>query len=258
MSRSPVSLFWMKFLVVSLALSAAPARAASFSLADLTDSSNDSIKSLIETIAIGSDHRAYMSARPLGSTIGFDFGIDLTVINVPTEFINSMAAISNTATDGVPTTLFLPRLNFHKGLPFGIDFGVSYIQYQSMARTLGAELKWAFMRGGAAAPAVAVRASGNWDTLWFLKTSTYKLDVVASKNLILIDPYVGAGFQYWSGELQLPAEIPNIGLELSQSGMSPHFYAGVALKLLILKMTGEYDYSTSGVSTYGLKVSLAF
>ncbi|MCM2324385.1 MAG: hypothetical protein NDJ90_14095 [Oligoflexia bacterium] len=249
----------MKLLALPLFFFASQAMAATFSLEDLTSSTNAGIKTLVQTVAIGTDHRAYMSASPLGSTIGFDIGVDLTLIKVPTGFANSLAMMSGTATTEVPGTLFLPRLNVHNGLPFGIDVGMSYISYQSMARSIGAELKWAFLFGKGPLPAVAVRASGNWDTLWFLKTATYKLDVVVSKNLYLIDPYVGTGLQLWNGELTLPAglTVPP-GLDLKPSGLNPHVYLGAALKLLFIKITGEVDYSTSGVTTYGAKVGFGF
>lgn len=235
---------------------AAPAQADNYPISTLSGMTNDSITALIKTTAIGTDHRAYMGAAPMGLVFGLDVGVDGTAINFPQEFVSAMNTVTGSTT--FPASTFIPRLNIHKGLPWGVDLGFTYFKYDTYMSLIGGEIKWAMLHGGAT-PAVALRGSAMFSSLWFLNTSTYKLDVVASQNLAIMEPYVGAGLQMWSGSLQIPGSVPvPAGLVTSANGISPHFYGGLGFKLLILRIGGEVDYSTTGILTYGGKVSLNF
>ena len=71
------------------------------------------VESLIKTVALGVDHRAYAPATPLPASIGLDVGVDLTGIETPASFKTSMAAAG--VGSAVPNYLAIPRLNLHKG-----------------------------------------------------------------------------------------------------------------------------------------------
>lgn len=246
----------------SIALAAPAAQALDdFTPVDVSSMTNDSVAALIKTGAIGGDHRAYMPASSLGVAIGLDFGIDVTAIKTPTEFISAMNQISGQPTTSIPELIPLPRFNIHKGLPFGIDLGFSYLSYQSLAKMIGGEVKWNFINGGLVKPNVAVRATGNYLNLWFLQTHTYKVDVTASKSFAIFEPYVGTGLQFWSGDLNVPVTVAQqfpVNVTGHQSGTNPHFYGGMAMKLVFLKLDAEIDYSTAKILTYGGKLSIGF
>ena len=218
--------------------------------------------SLIQTVAIGGDYRDYMPATSLGMTLGLDIGINLVAFGPPSDF---QTAFSTVTGQTLPSLIPFPRLSIHKGLPQGIDLGFSYFGYTDPAgqysiNSYGGSVKWAFIPGGVASPTVAAKISANYNGFGFINTHTYKLDVIASKNLYIIDPYVGMGLEMWNGSLDFPVSVGPLPINVSgtSSGTNPHFYGGLVLKLLVLKLTGEMDYSTAGVTTYGGKVSLGF
>ncbi len=213
------------------------------------------VESLVKTVAIGADHRAYEPASPLGYVIGLDVGVDATVMSLPDDFKEALTVAG--AGTNVPDVIPLPRLNIHKGLPWGVDLGFTYAGFQGNS-LIGGDIKWAFLPGNAARPSVDARVSYSSSNLFFLKTKTAKVDVLASKKLgWVLDPYVGMGMQFASGEIQVP-----VGQSLSVSGSHSasafHMYAGLPIKLAFVKLTAEYDYSFIGMSSFGAKFSLSF
>lgn len=216
------------------------------------------VTTLIRTAAIGADHHAYMPASSLGLLLGIDVGVDLTVVSVPTDFINLVQAASGN-TGSVPSTLPLPKLNIHKGLPFGIDVGVSWTNIAGILNGWGADVKWNFT------PEIvpfnfAARFSLNSMRIWYINTSTYSLDALLSKKFLILEPYVGAGLQYWNGSLDIPAsatQLP-VGISASAGGINPRFFGGIGLRLLFIRVVAELDYSTSGITNYGAKASVTF
>jgi hypothetical protein len=230
---------------------------------DLQGLGNDAVSDLIETVGIAADHRAYAPATALGLLLGIDVGVDATYFSLPTDFANALASASGQTTSTLPSGLLLPKLNIHKGLPFGIDIGATFMTLSSGGNKLfssyAGEIKYAFINS-AALPAVAVRASYSVNSVYFLDANTFTLDALVSKNLILIDPYLGAGIQRWSGKINIPAGIPTLqsGISNEASGTAFHVYGGVQLKLAILKLVGEAAYSTAGMTTFGTKVSIGF
>lgn len=228
-----------------------------FTPGNVSQLTNDAVSSLVKTVAIGADHHAYMPASALGAVVGFDIGLDITAISIPSSFQSAMALAG--VTGKVPSVLPLPKLNIHKGLPLRLDAGFTYFGYQNY-KIIGGELKWNFYRGSFALPAFAVRASETISTLFFMKTHTYTLDLVASKRLFyLFEPYIGVGWQWAQGNLDVPISGP-LGLSLTVSSSNklnkPHAYVGFPIKILLIRITPEYQYSAAGVQTYGVKFSL--
>jgi len=258
----------MKCLLAHAVLAAgavAPLRAFAISTitpTDLSGFTDSMVSTLVQTVGIAADHHAYMPASSMGMLLGFDVGVDSTYVAFPAAFAAALAQASGQSSSQVPSGLLLPKLNAHKGLPFGIDVGASFMVLydsgQSVFTTYGGELKWTFVRG-LALPSVAVRGSYTSNSLYFLNTNTTTVDLVVSKSLILLEPYVGGGMQFWSGSLSVPSSVPQAsGLSLSASGSNPHFYGGAMLKLALLRLDIEADYSTMNLATLGGKVSIGF
>lgn len=225
-----------------------------FNPADVSAVTSAAVKSLIQTTAVGLDHRAYSAASALPAVVGIDLGVDFTFVKTPVEFKSAINLITQQPSSSVPDTVPIPRVNFHKGLGVGIEVGGSFINYQNIIKIYGADLKWAFIRGGTLSPSFATHVSANFSSLWFIKTHTYKADFLVSKNLVFIEPYLGAGIQHWSGKLS----VPGLPISGEQSSTSAHFFAGLPIKLLILRLTTEIDYSLVGLTTYGGKLSFSF
>jgi len=251
------------FLMAALALGVAEtARAEMFSPDGLAGLSNAALGDIVKTVAIGADHRAYQPATSLGLVLGFDVGVEATMITLPESFQTAFTTAAGlTGSTTAPASLLVPRFNVHKGLPFGIDIGVSWFGLMN-TNALGIEAQYELI-GGMALPSLSLRASYTTfssDDI-FIQTNTFKVDAVISKNLLVVDPYVGAGIQMGSGSLKLTdaqlADLPS-NVENSASVTSPHFFVGVPVKLGFLHFTGEYDYSLSGVTTMGGKLSIGF
>lgn len=231
---------------------------------DLSGLDNDSVKSLIETVSIGGDHHAYMPATPLGVLLGLDIGVEVTVINIPSSFQTALSLASQQPASNIPNMVPAPKLSVHKGLPGGIDIGGSFFvlkdsNQQNLFESIGGDVKWAFLRGGPG-PTFAARFSGSYNSLYFMNSRTYSLDVLMSKSLVVMDPYAGFGMQFWSGDLSFPSTIPQLpsGVSSHQSGTSPRIFLGTPIKLAVLRITGQFDYSFSGITTYGAKISFCF
>ena len=133
-------------------------------------------------------------AEPLG-IIGLDVGIGVTVADIDQDESFWINAVE----DKDPPSFFVfPKFHVQKGLPFGFDAGLAYATVpRSNIGLVGAELKWAFIRGGIALPAVAVRGSytrliGVDD----LDLDTYGADLSISKGFAFVTPYAGFG-QLW-------------------------------------------------------------
>ena len=249
--------------VVFLSLSALGSNAAwalpTYSPGNVSALTNDSVEALLKTIALGADHRAYMPASPLGMIIGLDVGLDVTGINVSDEFRQAMSAAG--VSSSIPAFIPIPKLNVTKGLPLGIDLGMTFVGYQHN-RILGAQIQWAFLNGAGMAPAAAVRLSQSYVDLFFMKTRVTKLDVLASRRFVyFFEPYVGAGLQVGSGSLDVPVSGPN-GLKADVSGNTSftaiHAFGGMKFNLSFLKLVTEVDRSFVGLTTFGGKFSFGF
>jgi hypothetical protein len=260
MNRDPVRLG----LALSLFFAFAPAPAWAFtnySPATYAQATNDSVSSLINLVGIGADHHAYLGAAPLG-LVGFDVGIDATYISLPSSFVSAISLVTNTPASSVPAGIPVPKLNLHKGLPGNVDLGFSFSTFPDSAGNrlfvaYGADVKWAFLRP-LVYPTVAARASWSYNGLFFMRTHTYSLDLVASKTYFyLLEPYGGVGMQIWSGEVSLPAGVPAppTGVQLNQSGVTPRFFGGLVFRVPGIRITAEADYSTASVFTLGGKLS---
>lgn len=211
------------------------------------------IQSVIKTVAIGADFRAFRPAAALGAVIGLDVGIDGVLVKTPAEF---RSAMQQTGGGDPGDYVGVPRLNIHKGLPGGVDLGFSYFGYSGYS-LLGFDIQYAPLRGGAAKPALAIRASYNKNDLFWVKTTTWKFDLLVSKSFVIFEPYLGFGLQAFSGDVELSSgQSLDPGVSGSFSGEPAHFFVGTPLKLGIFHITAEFDRSFAGVTTYGAKVSL--
>ena len=240
-----------------------PARAVeNYIPSDFTLLTDDLTKTLVQTVAIGTDHRAYSAATPLGVMLGIELGVDVTGIKIPADFKSAIVLTSGVSADSVPDLVPVPTLQIRKGFPLGVDVGFSYSHLATTAgviyNSMGGDIQWAFLRNKMKAPTLALRVSYASEKLFFIKSHQYSFDLVASKRLFIIDPYVGAGFQVWSGELDVPEGVPTGTVTLTKSGNDPRFFVGLPLKLLVLKFTAEAAYSLGKIVTYGGKFSFSF
>lgn len=248
-------------------------------VSDLTE--QDKIDSLIKTIATGADHRDFRPAVSMGTHFGFDIGAEVMSIKVPVLFSETLAA---STLDLMTNNIQLARLHIQKGLPYRLDFALSYFNYSSSnveLKLLGGDLKWTISKARRGLPISALKISMNDASLGFIHSRIYKLDYLVSKSFFMIDPYIGTGVQVWSGALNLTASqlrrLP-AGVNAFSSGIAMHAYAGFMLKLafsqaasdtdqskggtivrfMFSRIGAEADFSSTGTINYGAKLSLGF
>ncbi|HTQ80301.1 MAG TPA: hypothetical protein VMM92_09910 [Thermoanaerobaculia bacterium] len=134
-------------------------------------------------------------------------------------------------------TLSVGRVGVRKGLPGGLDLGVSYGEaLGSSLRLISAEAQYALVAGGVASPSLALRLTGTRT----VQSEEYDLhqfgaELLLSKSFFLFTPYVGGGISYSRGQLGHDA------LRLSDDATRPIFYAGLRINLLLPKIVVEVE-----------------
>jgi hypothetical protein len=202
---------------------------------------------LSEDLGGALSYRPQIPTAPLGIT-GFDIGIGVTAAKLKNEAIFERAT-----SDDVPSTLPIPTIRAHKGLPFGFDIGLMYAQIPgSNIKYYGGELKYAFVPGNVAIPAIGVR--GNFtkvsgiDQLDF---DTRGVDLSISKGFAVATPYAGIGRVWVQSDPKGNGGLAKEEFELNK------FFIGLGLKLGLFNLNLEGD-KTGDVTGYSAKVGLRF
>jgi hypothetical protein len=190
-------------------------------------------------------YRAVAPAEPLGVT-GFDIGIEVTATDLAS--IDQWGdAIGNTSISVVP----VPKLHAHKGLPMNIDVGAVYASIADFSY-FGGELRYSFVSGNVAIPAVAVR--GAYTTLSGidgLDLSTTSIELTASKGFAIFTPYVGIG-QVW-GKVSESTALPFSDADPSLFKT----FVGFNLSMGLVGWALEYD-KTGENSSASMKLGVRF
>jgi hypothetical protein len=154
--------------------------------------------------------------------------------------------------ESVDTLLPVASLRAHKGLPWGIDLGASYVQVpDTNVKLWGGELRWAVLEGSTALPAIALRGSFSTTSgIDQLKMQTAGADISISKGILMFTPYAGVG-QVWVKST--PQGVPGL---TEESFTQTKVFAGVNINLGV-NLAFEVD-STGGITSYGAKVGLRF
>lgn len=178
--------------------------------------------------------------------IGFDVGASVSSTKLVSAGNKYLAAGLNG-----DTTLVLPTLRAHVGIPFGIDVGAAYASYGNI-KYQGAELRYAIMSGGVALPAIGIRGSmsrvSGVDNFDF---SSKGVDLSISKGVLMFTPYAGIG-QVWS-DVKATIGTTQLSEDVSQNKV----FAGIGFNILLLNLNIEAD-KTGDAKTYAAKVGLRF
>ncbi|HEX9945830.1 MAG TPA: hypothetical protein VGG03_27805 [Thermoanaerobaculia bacterium] len=173
-------------------------------------------------------------AAPLG-LIGFEVYADASYDEGFDDEEFTGTAIEGDLTGGF---LSVARVGARKGLPGGIDLGLSYGRaLGGDVRLVSGELQYAIIKGGLLSPALSVRLTGTRTT----GSGAYSLDqygaeLLLSKGFTVLTPYVGAGVVRSKGTLDTA-----LGAELDDTTTRGVAYAGVTLNLLLPKITFEVE-----------------
>ncbi len=228
---------------------------------------------VVKTFGLAFDHRPMEPATPLGNALGFDIGIEATLIQTG----NQLTDILSSKGIDIPSIPVLPAvkmLNIHKGLSDIFDIGFSVFTYQNYL-IWGVDAKlvvvnseegatWAIRlgRNSVHVPAGTVDfGAANLSVDFDVVTWTPAL--VISKKLDFADPYIGFGYQYATGAVNLTTNsgTTDPGLD-SVVGTGGGFLAFLGLSLrppnLGLRLTLEGAYSSAGFNSLGTKIGFSF
>ncbi len=174
-------------------------------------------------------YKGVSPAEPLGVT-GFDIGVELSSTKMHNDLVWEKAGADS-------STLYTPKVHVHKGLPYGVDIGASLAAVPgSDIKVGGAEIKYAFIEGGTATPAVSVRGAV---TRMFgvdrVDADTGSLELTVSKGFLNVTPYGGVG-KVW-GKVT-PKNV--IGL-VKESSSATKVFAGVNFSLGFGNIAAEID-----------------
>ncbi len=204
-------------------------------------------KDMSKEIGFGLSYFPMAPAEPLG-ILGFDVGVEVTAldINEDKSYWKQMGDF--------PGMLPIPRLHVQKGLPFGIDLGAIYSSIPSTNISLwGGEVKWAFLKGSIATPAVALRGTyTKLNGVNNLDLNTMGYDISISKGFAILTPYAGVG------QVKIDSDPKNIPLNplTKESITETKYFAGLRVSLGLINMVAEADFAE--VPAYSLKLGVGF
>jgi len=235
-----------KLLVLTCALGIAqPALAGNITIANLA--SQTDFRNVSADLGSALSYKGVVPAESMGIT-GFDLGVEVT----QTKLAQS-AALWNTLTGSNFDNLYVPKLHVTKGLPLNIDIGAFYSAVPTTdIKLMGGELRWAFIEGGVAMPAVAVRgALTKLSGVNQLALDTKSLDVSISKGFAMLTPYAGVG-QVWT------SSTPDAATGFTAESFSQSkLFAGANLNLGFTNLAIEFDKTGAAKST-SLKLGFRF
>lgn len=205
-------------------------------------------RTLSEDLGAALSYKPLTPAAPMGTT-GFDMGIEVT----QTDMSKSAAAWSKATGNSSPISkLYIPKLHFDKGLPFGIDIAAFYSKIPTTNISLyGGELRYAILDGGLAQPAIAIRGSfTKLSGVSQLSLDTKALDLSISKGFAMFSPYAGIG-QVW---VNSTANVAGLAAEKFTQGK---VFVGANLNLGVTNLAAEID-KTGGIQSVSMKLGFRF
>ena len=203
---------------------------------------------LSEDLGSTLSYRAQTPTAPLG-TIGFDIGFAVTAVKV-----ENLNVLEEATSDSASSTLVVPTLRLHKGLPLGFDVGLMYAAVpDSNLSYYGGELRYAIVDGGAALPAIGLRGSLTRLTgVDQLDLSTRGVDLSISKGIGFVTPYAGIGKVWVKSEPRADA-----GFLASEEFSMSRVFLGLGLNFFAFNLNLEAD-RTGDVTGYSIKTGFRF
>lgn len=173
-------------------------------------------------------YKGVTPAAALGIT-GFDLGAELSFTPLANSGVWQKAGADI-------STLIIPKLRLHKGLPFNIDIGASLSAVpDSNIKLMGVEARYSLLEGNVALPAIAVRGAysklSGVSQLGFDSTS---VELLVSKGFVMFTPYAGIG-RVWG------SVTPNVSGLQKVSPTASKIFAGVNANFGLMNLAAEVD-----------------
>lgn len=220
-------------------------------LADNLDSLNvlaqEDFRKLSEDLGAVASYKSLIPAEPLNFP-GFDIGVEVTATELQNPSVWDLAS-----TGTVSSTVYVPKVHLHLGLPLSFDIGAFYSTVPDTNIDFwGAELRYAILKGSTAMPALGVRATyTKVSGVDQLGLDTAGVELTISKGIAMVTPYAGIG-QVWVQST--PVGIS--GLQAEEFSLTK-YYVGANINFTIINIALEGD-KTGDATSYGLKLGWRF
>jgi len=237
------------FVLIGMMLGASfPARAGDGDIALPSGFGQATFNTLVEELGAAVAYNSVAPAESMGMT-GFDIGVIVSGVELDSTVWDQVVS------DGsAPSSLIVPKLIVRKGLPFGVDLGVSYVSVpDSNVTIMGGEIRKALIEGSTAMPAVSLSLhTASLDGVDDLDVSTYGVDVGISKGFAMFTPYASVG-QVWTEGSENSTLLTLQDYDESTTRSS----VGVKIGFMpIMSLTLQADMAE--VNSYNMKLSLDF
>lgn len=177
-------------ILLALATSVAASAAQGADLRSIGALTQPEFRLLAQDLAAASAFKGLSTGAPLGAK-GFEVSTSAGFTQLDTPTVWRKASFGR----GIFTETVGPALRVAKGLPFGIDLGLTYGGLENAAANFaGAELRWSLVSGGAMMPAVGLRvAASRLAGIDNLRLSNVSYDLLVSKPFGPLTPYLALG-----------------------------------------------------------------
>lgn len=195
---------------------------------------------LAKDFTSAASYKSVAPGAPLGIT-GFDLGAEVSVTQLADTAVWKKAGVD-------VSSVILPKIHLHKGLPFDIDVGASLAATpNSDIKLVGFEASYAILAGSIATPSLSVRAATTrLSGVTQLDLNTQSLELTASKGFLLFTPYAGVG-RVWG------SVTPHVLSLHKVSTTANKVFAGLNANFGLINFLGEVD-RTGDNDTVSVKV----
>jgi len=210
-------------------------------------------KTFVKQLGTISTSKSLASAEPLG-TMNFRVGIDYSSTPIDQRnpaWINTFTHPNEDCPLG--DAVAIPILRARMGVSENTDVGAYWTQApEANYGMVGGEIKYRVSQESERLPAIAVRGSITILTgVPDYDLNVYGIDVLASKNIAIFNPYVGFRGALVSGN----ETTSKVNLD-RESILFAQGYAGVSCSVWIFDLAAEYNISH--VNTFALAVGFDF
>ena len=217
-----------QILTTSILCSASALATAGTDFTQLKTLSQSEFGRLANDFTSAASYKGITPAAATGIT-GFDIGAELSFTQLANKAVWKKAGAD-------VSTLIVPRLHAHKGLPFNIDIGASLSAVpDSDIKLMGLEARYSLLEGNVAFPAIAIRGAysklSGISQLGFDSTS---VEVLMSKGFVMFTPYIGAG-RVWGNV------TPNVNGLRKVSPTANKLFAGLNANFGLMNLAAEVD-----------------
>ncbi len=232
--------------VAALCLTAPMLASASNDFNALNTLSQAQFKTLSENLGAITSYKAVSPAEPLGMT-GIDVALEITATELDSKVFDLVS------TGGWDlSTIPVPKIHVHKGLPLNLDVGAFITKVPETDFVLwGGEIRYAFVEGGIATPAVAGRLTySSMEGVDEIELSNTGVELSVSKGFAILTPYVRVGKIFTKSKAVGIASLDEESVDMNKVFVGLNINLGTNIGLEIDK-TGDY-------TTYSAKLGIRF